>query len=110
MHASSSETYTMEPVHLSGRTLLKGRVSTQEIFHLSNSDLVPGLSHGNVAVCYISWVCDESILSGAYKPSSMLPWHHKISQHRTMTQLCLVFSLSVKLSLIDQDISNTIIQ
>ncbi|KAI8002353.1 hypothetical protein LOK49_LG08G02284 [Camellia lanceoleosa] len=39
---SSSETYTMEPVHLRGRTLLKGRVSTQEIFHLSNSDLVPG--------------------------------------------------------------------
>ncbi|GMP78090.1 hypothetical protein CsSME_00034159 [Camellia sinensis var. sinensis] len=39
---SSSVTYTVDPVNLSGRTLLKGRVSTQEVFHLSNSDLVPG--------------------------------------------------------------------
>ncbi|CAL5416799.1 unnamed protein product [Camellia sinensis] len=38
----------MMPVHLSGCTLLKGRVSTQEVFHLSNSDLVPGKCEGGL--------------------------------------------------------------
>ncbi|KAI8007267.1 hypothetical protein LOK49_LG07G01146 [Camellia lanceoleosa] len=45
---SSSVTYTVDPVNLSGRTLLKGRVSTQEVFHLSNSDLVPGKYEGGL--------------------------------------------------------------
>ncbi|KAK4269176.1 hypothetical protein QN277_022368 [Acacia crassicarpa] len=31
-----------ETVSLDGVTLLKGRVNTQEVFGLSNSDLVPG--------------------------------------------------------------------
>ncbi|KAI8002740.1 hypothetical protein LOK49_LG08G02276 [Camellia lanceoleosa] len=45
---SSSVTFTMEPVHLSGCILLKGRVSTQEVFHLSNSNLVPGKYEGEL--------------------------------------------------------------
>ncbi|XP_057481023.1 uncharacterized protein LOC130767870 isoform X2 [Actinidia eriantha] len=39
---SSSVKYTVEPVDLGGLTLLKGRVSTQEVFKLSNCDLIPG--------------------------------------------------------------------
>ncbi|KAI8557872.1 hypothetical protein RHMOL_Rhmol04G0044500 [Rhododendron molle] len=48
---SSSVNYTVEPVEpvdLSGLTLLKGRVSTQEVFQLSNSDLVPGKYEGGL--------------------------------------------------------------
>ncbi|KAI8002539.1 hypothetical protein LOK49_LG08G02759 [Camellia lanceoleosa] len=45
---SSSVTFTMEPVHLSGCTLLMGRVSTQEIFHLSNSDFGPAKYEGGL--------------------------------------------------------------
>ncbi|KAL6293515.1 hypothetical protein ACE6H2_001657 [Prunus campanulata] len=40
--------YTVEPVELGGLTLLKGRVSTQEVFTLSNSDLVPGKYEGGL--------------------------------------------------------------
>ncbi|PQM39996.1 histidine protein methyltransferase 1 homolog [Prunus yedoensis var. nudiflora] len=40
--------YTVEPVELGGLTLLKGRVSTQEVFKLSNSDLVPGKYEGGL--------------------------------------------------------------
>ncbi|CAK9149912.1 unnamed protein product [Ilex paraguariensis] len=45
---SSSVKYTVEPVSLDGLTLLKGRVSTQEVFSLSNSDLVPGKYEGGL--------------------------------------------------------------
>ncbi|KAI5350011.1 hypothetical protein L3X38_002902 [Prunus dulcis] len=40
--------YAVEPVQLGGLTLLKGRVSTQEVFMLSNSDLVPGKYEGGL--------------------------------------------------------------
>ncbi|XP_039051713.1 uncharacterized protein LOC120193228 [Hibiscus syriacus] len=43
---SSSMNYTMEPVNLGGLTLLKGRVSTDEVLGLHNSDLVPGIYEG----------------------------------------------------------------
>ncbi|XP_024022420.1 histidine protein methyltransferase 1 homolog [Morus notabilis] len=46
--ASSSVKYTVEPVNLDGLTLLKGRVSTKEVFALSNSDLVPGKYEGGL--------------------------------------------------------------
>ncbi|KAH9614908.1 hypothetical protein KSS87_016650 [Heliosperma pusillum] len=39
---STSVKYTVEQVDLEFITLFKGRVSTQEVFALSNSDLVPG--------------------------------------------------------------------
>ncbi|KAA8527894.1 hypothetical protein F0562_035237 [Nyssa sinensis] len=45
---SSSVKYTAEPVNLNGLTLLKGRVNTQEVFALSNSDLVPGKDEGGL--------------------------------------------------------------
>ncbi|XAR62529.1 Protein-histidine N-methyltransferase [Bertholletia excelsa] len=45
---SSSVKYTVEHLDLSGLTLLKGRVSTQEVFQLSNSDLVPGKYEGGL--------------------------------------------------------------
>lgn len=45
---SSSVKYTVEPVNLVGLTLLKGRVNTQEVFGLSNSDLVPGKYEGGL--------------------------------------------------------------
>ncbi|RXI00570.1 hypothetical protein DVH24_000804 [Malus domestica] len=45
---SSSVKYTVEPVELGGLTLLKGRVSTQDVFTLSNSDLVPGKYEGGL--------------------------------------------------------------
>ncbi|KAB2600399.1 histidine protein methyltransferase 1-like protein [Pyrus ussuriensis x Pyrus communis] len=44
----SSVNYTVEPVELGGLTLLKGRVSTQDFFTLSNSDLVPGKYEGGL--------------------------------------------------------------
>ncbi|KAM7486112.1 hypothetical protein LguiA_002121 [Lonicera macranthoides] len=40
--------HTVEPVNLDGLTLLKGRVSTQDVFKLSNSDLVPGKYEGGL--------------------------------------------------------------
>ncbi|KAK6118583.1 hypothetical protein DH2020_047669 [Rehmannia glutinosa] len=40
--------YTVEPVDVGGLTLLKGRVSTQEVFALANSDLVPGKYEGGL--------------------------------------------------------------
>ncbi|XP_042969081.1 histidine protein methyltransferase 1 homolog [Carya illinoinensis] len=40
---SPSLKYTVDPLNLGERTLLKGRVNTQEVFCLSNSDLVPGI-------------------------------------------------------------------
>lgn len=45
---SSSVKYTVEPVNLGGLTLLKGRVSTQEVFKLANSDLEPGKYEGGL--------------------------------------------------------------
>ncbi|KAL1561582.1 histidine protein methyltransferase 1 [Salvia divinorum] len=39
---------SMEPVNVAGLTLLKGRVSTEEVFALSNSDLVPGKYEGGL--------------------------------------------------------------
>lgn len=45
---SSSVTYTVEKVDLGFVILLKGRVSTQEVFKLSNSDLVPGKYEGGL--------------------------------------------------------------
>ncbi|XP_004296995.1 PREDICTED: histidine protein methyltransferase 1 homolog [Fragaria vesca subsp. vesca] len=45
---SPSGKFTVEPVELGGLTLLKGRVSTQEVFTLSNSDLVPGKYEGGL--------------------------------------------------------------
>nr|XP_043634390.1 histidine protein methyltransferase 1 homolog [Erigeron canadensis] len=39
---------TFETVSFDGLTLLKGRVSTQEVFALSNSDLVPGKYEGGL--------------------------------------------------------------
>ncbi|KAL3835020.1 hypothetical protein ACJIZ3_009756 [Penstemon smallii] len=40
--------YTVEPVNVGGLALLKGRVSTQEVFALANSDLVPGQYEGGL--------------------------------------------------------------
>ncbi|KAE8688422.1 hypothetical protein F3Y22_tig00110987pilonHSYRG00366 [Hibiscus syriacus] len=45
---SSSVKYTVEPVNLGGLTLLKGRVSTNEVLGLPNSDLVPGIYEGGL--------------------------------------------------------------
>lgn len=45
---SSSVKHIVEPVNLDGLTLLKGRVSTQDVFALSNSDLVPGKYEGGL--------------------------------------------------------------
>ncbi|EEF29871.1 conserved hypothetical protein [Ricinus communis] len=45
---SSDLKCTVEPVHLDGLTLLKGRVSTKEVFGLPNSDLVPGVYEGGL--------------------------------------------------------------
>ncbi|KAK0608312.1 hypothetical protein LWI29_028734 [Acer saccharum] len=45
---SSSVKCTVEPVNLGGVTLLKGRVSTKEVFRLPNSDLVPGVYEGGL--------------------------------------------------------------
>ncbi|KAL8240213.1 hypothetical protein R6Q59_013568 [Mikania micrantha] len=45
---SSSVKPTFEPVNLDGLTLLKGRVSTHDVFALSNSDLVPGKYEGGL--------------------------------------------------------------
>lgn len=44
----SSVKLTLEPLNLDGLTLLKGRVSTQQVFSLSNSDLVPGKYEGGL--------------------------------------------------------------
>ncbi|KAG8375982.1 hypothetical protein BUALT_Bualt09G0015700 [Buddleja alternifolia] len=55
VHASESEVSVspsvkccLEPVNIGGLTLLKGRVSTQEVFALTNSDLVPGKYEGGL--------------------------------------------------------------
>ncbi|XP_030533878.1 histidine protein methyltransferase 1 homolog [Rhodamnia argentea] len=45
---SQNVKYTVEPVNLGELTLLKGRVSTHEVFSLSNSDLVPGKYEGGL--------------------------------------------------------------
>ncbi|XVF84561.1 hypothetical protein PTKIN_Ptkin17bG0046800 [Pterospermum kingtungense] len=45
---SSTVKFTAEPVNLDGLTLLKGRVSTKEVFGLPNSDLVPGVYEGGL--------------------------------------------------------------
>ncbi|KAE8708753.1 hypothetical protein F3Y22_tig00110332pilonHSYRG00116 [Hibiscus syriacus] len=45
---SSSVKYTVEPVNLGGLTLLKGRVSTNVVLGLPNSDLVPGIYEGGL--------------------------------------------------------------
>ncbi|XP_050238765.1 uncharacterized protein LOC126688192 isoform X2 [Mercurialis annua] len=39
---------SVEPVIIDGLTLLKGRVSTKEVFGLPNSDLVPGVYEGGL--------------------------------------------------------------
>lgn len=45
---SAGVKYIAEPVNVGGITLLKGRVSTQEVFALANSDLVPGKYEGGL--------------------------------------------------------------
>ncbi|KAL9411390.1 hypothetical protein AB3S75_045061 [Citrus x aurantiifolia] len=45
---SPSLNFTLEPVNLGELTLLKGRVSTKEVFGLPNSDLVPGVYEGGL--------------------------------------------------------------
>lgn len=45
---STSVKYTLEQIDLGAVTLLKGRVSTREVFALSNSDLVPGKYEGGL--------------------------------------------------------------
>uniref|UniRef100_A0A2P2KF77 protein-histidine N-methyltransferase n=2 Tax=Rhizophora mucronata TaxID=61149 RepID=A0A2P2KF77_RHIMU len=45
---SSAVKCSPEPVNLDGLTLLKGRVSTREVFGLPNSDLVPGVYEGGL--------------------------------------------------------------
>ncbi|XP_057971769.1 uncharacterized protein LOC131160296 isoform X2 [Malania oleifera] len=45
---SSSVKYFVEPVKLGELTFMKGRVSTQEVFALSNSDLIPGKYEGGL--------------------------------------------------------------
>ncbi|GJX35895.1 histidine protein methyltransferase 1 [Tanacetum coccineum] len=45
---SSSVKPILEPLNLDGLTLLKGRVSTHEVFSLSNSDLLPGKYEGGL--------------------------------------------------------------
>ncbi|GFP81728.1 histidine protein methyltransferase 1 homolog [Phtheirospermum japonicum] len=45
---SQNVRYSVEPVNVGGLTLLKGRVSTHEVFALSNSDLVPGQYEGGL--------------------------------------------------------------
>ncbi|XP_022733446.1 histidine protein methyltransferase 1 homolog isoform X2 [Durio zibethinus] len=45
---SSAVKCTVEPVNLDGLALLKGRVSTKEVFGLPNSDLVPGIYEGGL--------------------------------------------------------------
>ncbi|XP_027336540.1 histidine protein methyltransferase 1 homolog isoform X2 [Abrus precatorius] len=44
----SSVKHNAESVNLDGVTLLKGRVNTQQVFGLSNSDLVPGKYEGGL--------------------------------------------------------------
>ncbi|XP_061369176.1 uncharacterized protein LOC133312051 isoform X2 [Gastrolobium bilobum] len=44
----SSVKHNVESVNLDGVTLLKGRVNTQQVFGLSNSDLVPGKYEGGL--------------------------------------------------------------
>ncbi|XP_065861561.1 uncharacterized protein [Euphorbia lathyris] len=46
--ASSASKCSVEPLDLDGLTLLKGRVSTKEVFGLPNSDLVPGVYEGGL--------------------------------------------------------------
>ncbi|KAJ4723089.1 histidine protein methyltransferase 1-like [Melia azedarach] len=45
---SSSVKCNVEPINLGELTLLKGRVSTKEVFGLPNSDLVPGVYEGGL--------------------------------------------------------------
>ncbi|KAL3321567.1 hypothetical protein AABB24_039265 [Solanum stoloniferum] len=45
---SSNVEFNVEPIDLDGLTLLKGRVSTKEVFGLSNSDLIPGKYEGGL--------------------------------------------------------------
>ncbi|KAL8172239.1 hypothetical protein V2J09_024043 [Rumex salicifolius] len=45
---STSVKYTVEQISVGDATLVKGRVSTQEVFALSNSDLVPGKYEGGL--------------------------------------------------------------
>ncbi|XP_075097298.1 uncharacterized protein LOC107806927 isoform X1 [Nicotiana tabacum] len=45
---SSNVEFNVEPINMDGLTLLKGRVSTKEVFGLSNSDLVPGKYEGGL--------------------------------------------------------------
>ncbi|KAL2332615.1 hypothetical protein Fmac_013828 [Flemingia macrophylla] len=46
--APSSVEHNVDSVNLDGVTLLKGRVNTQQVFGLSNSDLVPGKYEGGL--------------------------------------------------------------
>ncbi|KAM7279563.1 hypothetical protein ACFE04_006697 [Oxalis oulophora] len=45
---SSSVKCVIEPLNLGGITLLKGRVSTKDVFKLPNSDLLPGVYEGGL--------------------------------------------------------------
>ncbi|KGN57226.1 histidine protein methyltransferase 1 homolog [Cucumis sativus] len=61
---SSSVKYNVEPVSVGGLTLFKGRVRTQEVFSLSNSDLVPGTYEGGLklwegALDLVKALCEE---------------------------------------------------
>ncbi|KAK4784889.1 hypothetical protein SAY86_019257 [Trapa natans] len=47
---STTVNYAVEPVNFGDLTLLKGRVSTQEVFALSNFDLVPGRYEGGLKI------------------------------------------------------------
>ncbi|OWM84229.1 histidine protein methyltransferase 1 homolog [Punica granatum] len=47
---STTAKYAIEPVNFGELTLLKGRVSTQEVFALSNFDLVPGKYEGGLKI------------------------------------------------------------
>ncbi|KAL6970936.1 hypothetical protein U1Q18_030614 [Sarracenia purpurea var. burkii] len=70
---SSSVKYTVEPVNLSGLTLLKGRVSTQEVFQLSNSDLVPGKYEGGLKLWEGSLDLVKTLLSEVQDKQLLLP-------------------------------------
>ncbi|KAI8004145.1 1,2-dihydroxy-3-keto-5-methylthiopentene dioxygenase 2 [Camellia lanceoleosa] len=80
---SSPVTFAMEPVHLSGCTLLKGRVSTQEIFHLPNSDLVPAKYEGRIYI--------EDLRNGQHGSASHLAWLRGPSPDHGPTMSRLLF-------------------
>ncbi|XP_040373460.1 histidine protein methyltransferase 1 homolog isoform X1 [Rosa chinensis] len=92
---SQSVKYTVEPVELGGLTLLKGRVSTQHVFTLSNSDLVPGKYEGGLKlwegsldlVKALSSEVQNGHLSFAGRrvlEPNVLAWNSQLSIRKTM--------------------------